>query len=668
MKCSLNLYFLRKLSDLISVTLVFFIFLVPISELKGQVYSEYNQADNVVLSTGEHVNFSDTIPQLINSNLPNFNSRSQFATYSDGYGNMRMYTNGCQVWNSSYDYMSGGVNVLPDCDTSNNSYGRKYRNIVLPLPGNSDIVYIFSVSSSPNFSNQYPDSLYYSIVNLNGNNGQGQLILRGQKFYSGPVEGYITAVKHYNGYEYWLLAKRHMSYQYIAFRFKFGGYVDTVYSNAGKQPYFAQNKVEEPGIVLSPDGRYLVDNTISLDTIQLLGFDAQTGLVDGSNLKFIVNPDYMVFPSMLAFSAEGSKLYSSAKSSTPPVYQYDLNLANGQDISNSAISLHSGNNTNSNYFTGDMFLAPDHNMYTQYVEYDTLFNTYCYLDRIQHPDRPGLKATYEHKWMIIDSTNNHEPKLMPDICRSWLMKPVELSIRNTCIGNQMPTDFILSDSVSHAYWTLGDSLSPGPDTTIALKPSHWYSQPGDYDVWAAVNHFGMWDTMFTVITISNLTTTLDLGPDTTIAFNDSITLDAGAGFEQYLWKSGDTSQSITMMPSQIGIGATHIWVEVVDTNGCVLQDTIVINKTSGIFEDESKSIFSIFPNPTNDKVIIRLDNPLKTDASIRIYTVEGKLMRMIEWEAGGQSHELDLSDLPDGIYWIELVNDSIQHASKLIKN
>ena len=66
---------------------------------------------------------------------------------------------------------------------------------------------------------------------------------------------------------------------------------------------------------------------------------------------------------------------------------------------------------------------------------------------------------------------------------------------------------------------------------------------------------------------------VSLGNDTSILLGNSITLDAGAGFVNYVWSSGETTQTITQSP----VIPTCYNVTVMDGNGCANSDTICVN-------------------------------------------------------------------------------------------
>jgi hypothetical protein len=66
---------------------------------------------------------------------------------------------------------------------------------------------------------------------------------------------------------------------------------------------------------------------------------------------------------------------------------------------------------------------------------------------------------------------------------------------------------------------------------------------------------------------------INLGNDTSILLGSSITIDAGAGFVNYVWSTGETTQTITQSP----VLPTCYNVTVLDNNGCANADTICVD-------------------------------------------------------------------------------------------
>jgi hypothetical protein len=82
---------------------------------------------------------------------------------------------------------------------------------------------------------------------------------------------------------------------------------------------------------------------------------------------------------------------------------------------------------------------------------------------------------------------------------------------------------------------------------------------------------GCTDTLTQTVNVTDVPSTVNLGSDTIICVNLSVTLDAGSGYVSYDWSDGSTGQTLTV--SQTGI----FEVEAVDTNGCINSDQIAIS-------------------------------------------------------------------------------------------
>ncbi|MBL7892931.1 MAG: PKD domain-containing protein [Bacteroidia bacterium] len=72
---------------------------------------------------------------------------------------------------------------------------------------------------------------------------------------------------------------------------------------------------------------------------------------------------------------------------------------------------------------------------------------------------------------------------------------------------------------------------------------------------------------------SNQLPNINLGKDTTICSNASITLSAGIGFANYLWSDGSSSITNSFQGGLYGI-PDNIWVKVIDNFGCIGSDSI----------------------------------------------------------------------------------------------
>jgi len=69
---------------------------------------------------------------------------------------------------------------------------------------------------------------------------------------------------------------------------------------------------------------------------------------------------------------------------------------------------------------------------------------------------------------------------------------------------------------------------------------------------------------------------VNLGKDTTLCYNNSLSLSGGANYVKYQWSTGDQMPFALVSGQALGIGSKSVWVKVTDRNGCVGGDTINI--------------------------------------------------------------------------------------------
>ncbi len=94
-------------------------------------------------------------------------------------------------------------------------------------------------------------------------------------------------------------------------------------------------------------------------------------------------------------------------------------------------------------------------------------------------------------------------------------------------------------------------------------------------------------------------------------------------------------------------------------NTCSASETFTVNSSVGI-DDDLKSQLSIFPNPTNGAVSIKLEG----EFLITIYDARG---RLIIQEQVSNNTELNLTNYESGVYFVKINKDDTEIISKLIR-
>ena len=88
--------------------------------------------------------------------------------------------------------------------------------------------------------------------------------------------------------------------------------------------------------------------------------------------------------------------------------------------------------------------------------------------------------------------------------------------------------------------------------------------------------------------------------------------------------------------------------------------------STGIDNIEPSSLFSVYPNPCNGNTTVRLDKKLN-DAAIRLINIAGQTV-IQETKVEEDHFTFDISDQPNGIYFVEVKDKEKISRVKLVKN
>lgn len=133
------------------------------------------------------------------------NSYEGCSSIADSSGNLLFYTNGGPfnnlgydggVWNKNHELMPNGVlSSITSCNSSVQS------SLIVPDPKNQYKYYIFTTDCQ---ENGMVGGLRYHVVDMSLANGFGDVVIKDVPVMSNVTES-ITAVKHSNGQDYWLI-------------------------------------------------------------------------------------------------------------------------------------------------------------------------------------------------------------------------------------------------------------------------------------------------------------------------------------------------------------------------------------------------------------------------------------------------------------------------------
>ncbi len=184
------------------------------------------------------------------------------------------------------------------------------------------------------------------------------------------------------------------------------------------------------------------------------------------------------------------------------------------------------------------------------------------------------------------------------------------------------------------------------------KPNLYISYPGTY--WVTATDFAGCEGHDSIIVNEIPMPLVNLGDDIYTFQYDTLTLDAGAGFDDYLWNTGETSQ--TIIPDHFGK-----YEVTVSDGSCPGYGKI------DIFEDDTiKSIDYIlfYPNPAINTM--RLVFPLSESVTIEIFDIAGKYISSTSLN-NLYTTKFDIRYLHAGVYILKLKADNYTFIKRFVK-
>ncbi len=152
--------------------------------------------------------------------------------------------------------------------------------------------------------------------------------------------------------------------------------------------------------------------------------------------------------------------------------------------------------------------------------------------------------------------------------------------------------------------------------------------------------------------------------------NDTAVIDAGSGWDEYLWSNGATSQSISVV---ITDAATYSVTVTDNATGCEYSDEVDI--TLPICDaidhnDGYQTSVDIFPNPSSGLISLAFHNHLSGEFVAEIIAVTGKTLKKetLSISQTGNEARLDLSDCPSGLYLIKITGNNFNHCERIMIN
>lgn len=76
---------------------------------------------------------------------------------------------------------------------------------------------------------------------------------------------------------------------------------------------------------------------------------------------------------------------------------------------------------------------------------------------------------------------------------------------------------------------------------------------------------------------------------------------------------------------------------------------------------------TVFPNPASDIINIRFEEPLNEEVNVMIISSQGKSVKTIVVEATTVERQINMQDLPAGVYHLRLIKGKLSNVYKVVK-
>ncbi len=559
-------------------------------------------------------------------------TREGVATICDKEGNLLFYTDGQTVYNRNHQMMVNGDGLYGDISSTQSS-------IIVPKPGKQLEYYIFTVDQVGTASDP-GKGLNYSIVDLLQSPPLGRVTSQKNILLQANSTERITAVKHKNGTDYWIIAHGWNNWVFHVFLLDKNGIrayndigVGTEHRNT--DPNDRYNRGATGYLKSSPKGDYLVVAIEGLHIFELFSFNNET-----AEMRLIARlpagtPDSPQSALSAAYGVEFSPTSNYLYGSTRQggfIYQWDLSQPNEQAIIQSMKILRQNNSI----LCGALQLGFNGKIYVA-------LSGQPYLGVINSPIQSDCNYV-EHGASLFDNETGRGgksyfglPTFLPDF-----FKAAEFYYENTCQNDT--TLFYLSTKlvVGRPDWQVFDSTSTQfigrVDVDATLDGKFKFPKAGKYWVELRVQQFGYPEPTVQrqEITIHQLP---ELNfPDTTSLCKGSLAvLDAGYG-AFYNWK--DNENLNVERYRSVGFPGKYV-VTVRHYNGCSNTDsTEVVEKPLPVIADTIVG-----------KAACGYDN-----GSIRLLMESDTSNYLFEWKDYPDVHKNEMSALQGGVYEVKITS------------
>ena len=560
------------------------------------------------------------------------------ASISDSLGNLIMYSEGQHIWNKEHIKMLNGANLA-----GGNPIATQ-RVLIIQKPESNNIYYVFIVGQGT-FASNGVYGLWYNIVDINGDNGLGEVIEKDIFLNTAyDAQEKLFALKHQNNVDIWVITRKIKDHKFAAFLLSSSGLNETpVLSDAQVMPYTYSDDTRGY-LKVSYDKKYLLSAywySEPPNIIEVCKFDDFTGDIEFLYYEMKIDEQgVQLIPFGIEFSPDSKYAYIAYVTADDDVdiYQYDMQFIEDPSLfTQSAILINSGPGSG-------LQLATDGKIYCSYP--GTGIPIYHHVSVIHKPWERGLACDFEAD--CIDMGTAEVWECFPNILLDHLYR---FEWEGSCSGPDNGITFQpnFQPTPESITWNFNDPDAGDDSISTQLYPTHYFTHGGVFEVSADVNYpptlnypFGRFEHTSRIVTVEQ-SPQPNLGADTLMCEGSSINLNAGNEDGRYAWSDGTFGQNIySITVSDTGI----YWVRVTNNKGCSTTDSIHV----GWFD---KAVFN------ENNLIITPTSCGGSNGSITGIVIEGVVPDYWEWYDGSGnllSTDLDIYGLSVGNYFLHVTD------------
>lgn len=435
-----------------------------------------NQANWWFFGSNAGIDFNSGVP--IPNDVGQLDTIEGCSAISDACGELLFYTDGITVWDRNHVVMPNGNGLFGNPSSTQSA-------IIIPLPNSNNLYYIFSISINA------IDGLYYTVVDMNLNNGTGDVInvQKNIQLLPNSTEKLFAAVAS-NGQDAWIVTYAEsvlgsLNYnQFYAFKLTPSGLdlsatvtsTSAITSVTDKRGYL---KVSPDGSKVAMMTQFYVDPTLPGENGRgawLFDFNNNTGMIS--------NPMRLNFPA--AYQAYGTEFSLDSRlvyvdlntlgSGLIPaerlLLQYNTDAVNFQ---NNPVTIYESdpNDPNDDVTRGALQIAPDKKIYYARDEQE-------WLSVINNPNNIGALSNFQYDGLALTpGTNSNEG--LPPFYNAFFNPSFSIIEGCSTSTSLFHADDIATCPNTNVLWDFGD---PGSsfNTSTQINPTHIYNTAGTYTV------------------------------------------------------------------------------------------------------------------------------------------------------------------------------------------